>query len=32
MKLLIGLKNKGFEQLIKTEELYQDFLKRERQK
>ena len=32
MKLLNGLKNKGFEQVIKTEELYQDFLIREKQK
>ena len=32
MKLINGLKNKGFEQVIKTEELYQDFLKRERQR
>ncbi len=32
MKLLNGLKNKGFKQVIKTEELYQDFLIREKQK
>ena len=32
IKLLNGLKNKGYEQVIKTEELYQDFLIREKQK
>lgn len=30
MKLLNGLKNKGYEQVIKTEELYQDFLSKEK--
>ena len=32
MKLLNGLKNKGYEQVMKTEELYQDFLTREKKK
>ena len=32
LKLIDGMKNKGYEQVIKTEELYQDFLIREKQK
>lgn len=32
MKLLNGLKNKGYEQVMKTDEVYQDFLTREKQK
>ncbi len=32
MKLLNGLKTKGYKQVIKTDDLYQDFLIREKQK